>query len=367
MKQPTKPKITETDRRLGRLIELLAVRETRIMLASGMQTAGVLMGGIPEMLPPQISLVSGPGCPESAPTTCEIDKAIDLCRKKDTIVTAFDDFLRVPGSSSSLETEREKGADVRSVESAFEALAIASDNRDRRVVFIGTGFEPAAAAVATAISEARRRSTKNFLILSLHRMLTPALDAALSKDDVEVDGVICPGHISAIIGANAYLSIAQEHGIPCVIAGLSPTDILHSIYMLLKQVEKGQARVQTQFKSAVTSPGNRNALSAMERVFRPSDIQWRGLGTIPKSGLILRLGYKDFQAENAFDLAAMAAPENPRCVCGDIITGRSVPLGCALFGGECVPENPLGPPMASPDGPCSAFHAYAGASARSAA
>ena len=296
MTQATKYNITDTDRRLVKLIEQLASRETRIMLPSGMQTAEALMSGIPEMLPPQISLVSGPGCPESAPTTWDIDRAIDLCRKKDTIVTAFDDFIRVPGSSSSLEAEKKKGADVRPVESAFEALTIASNNSDKKVVFVGTGFEPEAAAVATAIFEASRRSIKNFFILSLHRRLTPALDAALASGEGEVDGIICPGHISTIIGSNAYLSISENHGIPCVISGLSTTDILHSIYMLLKQLEQGQAKVQIQFKSAVTFPGNRNALSVMERVFRPPDIKWRGLGAIPKSGLILLLEYKSFRA-----------------------------------------------------------------------
>lgn len=358
MSQPKRSDDLETKRRLTELAGFSSMREARIMIAGGMQFSNALANGIHEMLSPQISLISGPGCPESAPMTREIDTILRLCQKRDTILTAFGDFLRVPGSSSSLAAEKAMGADIRPVDSAREALEIAANNRDRKVLFVGTGFEAVAPTVAATVLEAKRRSVKNFFVYSLHRMLTPALDAALSATDAEVDGVICPGHISAVIGSNAYLSISEKHGIPCVISGFSPTDLLHSIYMILKQLEKGQARVQIQFKSGVTFAGNRIALSTMERVFRPSNVKWRGLGMVPKGGLILRLEYKAFRAESLVDPADPAVHEHPQCVSGDIIAGRITPLGCTLFGGDCTPEHPIGPSMASPDGPCSAYHLY---------
>ena len=346
----------ELAQKLVELIERSTRGETRIMLAGGTQTASALINGTYDLLPSNITLTTGPGCAESAPTTGEIDKALRLCRQKGVIVTASEDLLRVPGSSSSLELQRAKGADVRPVKSPLEAQKLAADNTDRKVVFVGTGFEAAAVGTAAAILEARRQGTKNFLILSLHRMIAPALEAMLSNSEPEIDGILCPGHISAIIGSNAYLSVSKEHRIPCVISGFSTLDMLHSICMLLKQLDEGRAGVQTQFKSTVTLGGNRNALAILKRVFRPADTSWRGLGMVPKSGLMLQLEYRAFQAENIFDLSIKREKEHPSCVCGDIITGRSNPLSCALFGGECTPEHPIGPAMGSSEGPCSAFY-----------
>jgi hydrogenase expression/formation protein HypD len=353
------PNQQELLQKLVELIERSASEETRIMLASGIHTASALMNGTYDLLPPNIILTTGPGCAESAPTTREIDKALTLCREKDAIVTTPADFLHVPGSSSSLAIEKKNGADVRTVDSALQAQRIAADNADKKVIFIGTGFEADASGTASAILEARRQGTKNFRILSLHRMIAPALEAMLSDGESEIDGILCPGHISAVIGSNAYLPVVMEHRIPCVISGFSKMDVVHSIYMLLRQLGKGRAGVQTQLKSAVTIGGNRNALAAMERVFRPADVSWRGLGMIPKSGLMLRLEYRAFQAENNFDLPTEHEAEPSNCVCGDVITGKSNPLGCPLFDGDCTPEHPVGPAMASANGPCSAFHQYA--------
>lgn len=350
--------VKELGQRFAELIELSALKETRIMLAGAIQEAGMLANGRGELLPPHISLVSGPGCPESAPTTQEIDKAIKLCGEKDVIVAAFRNFVRVPGSSSSLEMEKAKGADVRAVDCPLEALEIATDNSDKRVVFVGTGFEASAATVATAVLEARRQTVKNFLVLSLHRMLPPALDAALAAKDLQVDGILCYGHVPSVIGSNAFLSIPEKHEVPCVISGFSPMDILQSVYMLAKQLEAGRAKVENQFKSAVTFGGNRNALAVMDRVFRSTDVQWRGLGMIPKSGLILRLEFHAFRAESAFDLATPHVQRSPYCVCGNILAGTKNPFECPLFGGECTLEHPVGPSMASPDGPCSALHIH---------
>jgi len=338
------------------LIDKSSHRDTRIMLASGTQTAAALKNGIYDLLPASITLIAGPGCAESAPTTCEIDKAVALCREKKAIITTPENLLRVPGSSSSLELQKAKGADVRTVQSAREAQKIAASNPESKVVFVGAGFEAAASGTAAAVIDARRQGTKNFFILSLHRMIVPALEAVVSNDEAEIDGILCPGHISAVIGSNAYLSISKEYKVPCVISGFSTLDMLHSIYMLLKQLEEGRAGVQTQFKSAITLGGNRNAVSAIERVFRPTDTTWRGLGRIPKSGLMIRLEYRAFKAESAFDLSIKQSKERKDCVCGDIIAGKSNPLSCALFGGDCTPENPAGPAMASSEGPCSVFH-----------
>jgi len=345
-------------KRLAELIEMSSNGGARIMHTSGMQTASALMGGIRDLLPSKVSLVSGPGCPASVLATTEIDRALKLCVERDVIVAAFGNLMRVPGSYSSLEAERKNGADVREVDSAFEAVRFAAEARDRKVVLIGTGFEATASTVAAAILEAKKQRLKNFRVFSLHRLLLPALDTVLSDEDLEVDGVLCPGHISAVIGANAFIPIAAKNGIPCVISGLSPTDILHSIHMLIDQKNQGKARVQNQFKSAVTSGGNRTAISALEKVFRPSDTHWRGLGSIPKSGLTLRLEFKSFRAESAFDLSIPEMEEHSRCICGDILAAAKNPLECPLFDSKCSPEHPVGPSMASAEAPCSAFHAY---------
>ena len=358
MELATKKKGSTPATGLLELIRSSSQKEIRIIQACGAMAAYTLESGIHEILPPNISLVSGPGHSACAPPVEDIDKAIGICQNNNAIVTAFEDMLQVPGSSSSLQMEMARGTDVRSVDSSFKALQIAAENKDKKVVFVGAGFEATASTVAATILEARRRGIKNFFVLSLHRLLSPALDALLSNDDTEIDALMCPAHISGVIGSNAYIPLAEKRGVPFVVAGFEPLDILQSIHMLVEQTEKGHARVQTQYKRGVTSWGNRNALSTMERVFRASDCRWRGMGAIPKSGLTLRLEFNSFNAKGAFDLSIPHAEEHPQCVCGDILWGRAEPFQCSLFGGECAPGHPVGPSMASSTGMCLAYHRH---------
>ncbi len=358
MESPTDWKKTEIAEGLIGLIRGSTQEEVRIMQACGTMAANTLESGVHEVLPPNISLIAGPGHPACVPTTWEIDKAIGICRDKSLIIAAFEDVLRVPGSSSSLATEMAGGAGVRPVNSSIEAVQIAAENKDKKVVLIGSGFEATVPTVAAAILEARRRGIKNFLVFSLLRLLVPALDAVLGREGTHVDAVLCPPHISGIIGSNGYIPLAERHGTPFVVSGFEPVDILRSVSMILEQMKNGQVKVETQCKNSVTSWGNRNALSAMDRVFRPSDCQWRGIGAVPKSGLRLRLEFNSFNAEIALGLHAEHAEDDPQCVCGDILRGEATPLQCSLFGGKCDPEHPIGPSMAPPAGLCAAFQKH---------
>ena len=333
-------------------------KEVRIMEVCGTHTVSIFRSGIKEVLPPHIVLISGPGCPVCVTATEEIDKSIKLSHEHDVIITTFGDLMRVPGSTSSLQSERTNGADIRIVYSTSDALKIATNNPEKKVVFLGIGFETTAPTIAAAVLEARNQNIKNFFVLALHKLIPPAMDALLSSGDLKIDGFMCPGHVSCIIGANSYLPVVEKYHTPCVVAGFEPVDILQSIYMLVEQMERGDAKVEIQYKRGVTFEGNRNAMAIMERVFEPCDTPWRGLGVIPKSGLRLRAEYKGYAAESVFDLSVPKAKEHPGCMCGDILRGVKTPVECPLFGKACNPSYPIGPCMVSSEGTCGAYYKY---------
>jgi hydrogenase expression/formation protein HypD len=332
----------------------------RFMEFCGGHTVTIFRYGIRQVLPPTLEMVSGPGCPVCVTAANDLDKAIALSRVPGVIIATFGDMLKVPGSRSSLEAARAGGAEVRMVYSTLDALGIARDNPDRSVVFLGIGFETTAPTVAASILKARESGIKNYYVLSLHKLCPPAIRAILDSGEVRLDGLICPGHVSTVIGARPWESVARDYHIPGVISGFEPLDILQAISMLVEQVENGEARVEIAYRRGVRPEGNPEALRIMEQVFEPAPARWRGLGEIAESGLKLRNEYREFDAELAFDIATEPALEPEGCICGEILRGVKNPLDCRLFAKACTPEHPVGPCMVSSEGSCAAYYLYGG-------
>jgi hydrogenase expression/formation protein HypD len=329
------------------------------MEVCGTHTMSAFRFGVRGMLPPNVRLLSGPGCPVCVTPNDYLDRALALGRNKDVVLATFGDMMRVPGSRSSLEKERAGGADVRVVYSPLDALEMARREPSRRVLFLGVGFETTAPLVAASILEARESGAKNFVVLSGHKLVPPALEALLAVKDLKINGFLCPGHVSGIIGADAYLPVARDHKVPCVVAGFEPLDMIQGLLMLLRQVRAKVAEVQNQYARVVTSGGNRKAQEALARVFEPADTAWRGLGTIPRSGLRIREEFRDFDAEAVLPVELPKPPvENPACRCGQVLLGLMTPPECPLFGKACTPDFPVGACMVSSEGTCAAYHKY---------
>jgi hydrogenase expression/formation protein HypD len=289
-----------------------------------------------------------------------MDKAIALSKIPGVIVATFGDMLKVPGSRSSLEKVKANGADVRMVYSTIDALKIAEENSGKSIVFLGIGFETTAPTIAASILQAEERELSNYYVLSMHKLCPPAIQTILDSGEVGINGLICPGHVSAIIGSRPWEFIARDYGIPCVISGFEPTDILQGIEMLVSQVENGESKVEIAYRRGVNTEGNQHALTVMYQVFEPCATQWRGLGEVPNSGLKLRKEYQHFDSEIAFDIVPEPVQEPHGCVCGDVIRGVKTPLDCQFFGKTCTPELPMGPCMVSSEGSCSAYYLYGG-------
>jgi hydrogenase expression/formation protein HypD len=333
-------------------------QKVRLMEFCGGHTVAIFKYGIRQALPPNIELVSGPGCPVCVTATSDIDKAIALAMIPGVIITSFGDMLRVPGSRDSLQQARAAGADVRIVYSTLDALKIAQENPAKTVVFIGVGFETTAPTIAASVLQAKEQKIKNYRVLSLHKLCPPVIKAILDAGEVKLNGLICPGHVSAVTGSNAWEFVARDYGIPCVVAGFEPTDILQCVDMLVTQVENRQSKVEIAYKRGVTPEGNLQAQKIMQQVFEPCPANWRGMGAVPASGLKLRQKFADFDAEVAFDIKPEPAIEPKGCICGEILRGVKTPADCRLFRKICTPENPVGPCMVSSEGSCSAYYLY---------
>ncbi|HOV87410.1 MAG TPA: hydrogenase formation protein HypD [Syntrophobacteraceae bacterium] len=331
---------------------------SRFMEICGTHTVAVFRSGLRDLLPPSIELVSGPGCPVCVTANEDIDRVIWLAKQPNVIITTFGDLLRVPGSSSSLHEQRSRGADVRMVYSTFDALQIAVDHPDREVVFIGIGFETTAPTVAAAVKQAHGKGVKNFSVLSAHKLLPPAMRALLDTKDLGLDGFLCPGHVSTVIGAGAYEEIVNNYRVPCVVTGFEPLDLLQGITMLADLVERGEPRVLNQYRRAVTWDGNPSARRLMAEIFEPCDAPWRGLGTIPSSGLGWRSGWEQYDAARRFSMPAIEVKEHPGCRCGEVLRGKLIPPDCGLFRKVCNPQSPHGPCMVSSEGTCGAYFRY---------
>lgn len=331
--------------------------KVRFMEVCGGHTMAIQKFGIPSLLPDNVSLVSGPGCPVCVTSLQFVDHAIALGRRNDTIIATYGDLIRVPGSSSSLEQEKSRGANIRMVYSTLEALSIARDNPSKMVVFLGIGFETTAPASAAALVMARKENLKNFFVLSAHKVMPPAM-AAIVDEDVKISGYLAPGHVSTITGSKIYEGIAAKYGLPVVVSGFEPADILQSLVMLLAQLETGNISVEIQYKRVVTPEGNLKAQKMLDEVFSLRDDWWRGLGVLPLSGLGIHDAYADWDAERQFSVEVEPAVEPDGCICGDVLKGVSHPTDCILFDTICNPSNPVGTCMVSEEGACHAFYKY---------
>jgi hydrogenase expression/formation protein HypD len=335
-------------------------RKLNFMEVCGTHTVAILRSGIKERLRGKINLISGPGCPVCVSSNEDVDKAILIGHMDGVILVTFGDLLKVPGSFSSLEKEKADGSDIRVVYSSLDALEIARKNPHRRVVLVAIGFETTAPTVAFAVSSAQKLRLSNFFILSFHKLIPPVMKTLLDMGEVNLHGFICPGHVSAIIGSRPYQFIGRDYRIPCVIAGFEPTDILQAIFMLLCQQREYDGQVMIQYKRGVFEKGNPVALDLIHKVFEVCETHWRGIGTIPRSGLRLRDEYREFDAEYFFDIPQGEDHEHPGCICGQILRGIKEPIDCELFDKVCHPHHPIGPCMVSMEGSCAAYYYYGG-------
>ena len=327
------------------------------MEVCGTHTVAIFRNGIKEMLPPNIKLISGPGCPVCVTPIRNIDEIIALSRDNDFIITTFGDMIRVPGSTANLEKEKANGANIRIVYSTLDALEVARNNSSKKVVFMGVGFETTSPTIAGAILKAEKEKIDNFFVLSVAKIIPPAMQALLESGEVDIDGFICPGHVSAIIGSRPYDFIAYQYGIPSVVGGFEPLDILQAIFMLIKQIEGDRAEIEIQYQRVVKPEGNKIALEKLNRVFKVVDSEWRGIGKIPLSGLEIREEYKQFNARK-FNVPVEKTKEFPGCRCGEVLRGIIIPPECPLFRKVCTPEDPKGACMVSSEGTCAAYYKY---------
>ncbi|MBW1932041.1 MAG: hydrogenase formation protein HypD [Deltaproteobacteria bacterium] len=343
---------------LVKKIRTLTPKRHNFMEVCGTHTVTILKSGIKDLLRDEINLISGPGCPVCVTSTQDVDKAISIARMDGVILATFGDMLKVPGSSSSLQREKAEGRNIRVIYSSLDALKIARENPKKMVVLLAIGFETTAPTIASTLLTAIRMGLSNFSILSLHKLIPPAMKALLGMGEIRLEGFICPGHVGTIIGSTPFQFIAKDYGIPCVITGFEPLDILQAIFILLTQKKEKKSQVMIQYKRAVSKEGNPVALDLMDKVFERCDAKWRGLRTIPESGLRLRDKYKNFDGEYLFDIRDEEVKDPSGCICGEILRGIKEPIDCKLFGRSCRPYHPVGPCMVSSEGSCAAYYHY---------
>ncbi|MBI5816161.1 MAG: hydrogenase formation protein HypD [Nitrospinae bacterium] len=332
-------------------------RRVTLMEVCGTHTMAIYRHGLKPLFPEKVRLVSGPGCPVCVTPAGYVDMAITLARTPGVIITTFGDMLKVPGSQTSLVKERGAGRDVRVVYSPMDAVETAKSSPDKEVVFLGVGFETTAPSVAAAILTAKREGVKNFTVLASHKVMPEPMEA-LTKGELKIDGYICPAHVSAIIGERGYRRLAEVYGVPCVITGFEPLDMLRGVIMLVRQIAEGRAVVENEYFRVVKPEGNVKAQAILADVFEKSNAVWRGLGPIPDSGLAISPRYESYDAMKKFKLSEPDVRENPACLCGEILKGLKEPLDCGLFATACTPENPVGACMVSSEGTCAAEFRY---------
>ncbi|MCP4201471.1 MAG: hydrogenase formation protein HypD [bacterium] len=329
-----------------------------LMEICGGQTHTLIKSGIDRLLPEQVTLVHGPGCPVCVTPLEQIERALAIARRPEVIFTSFGDMLRVPGTSADLLSVKSQGGDVRIVYSPLDAVKLAEQNPNRQVVFFAVGFETTAPANAMSVWTAHRQGLENFSILCSHVLVPPAMEAILSAPHNQVQGFMAAGHVCAVMGYWQYGPIADKYEIPIVVTGFEPLDLLQGCYMTLKALEEGRSGVENQYTRSVTYEGNRPAQRLLRQVFEPCDRAWRGIGSIPESGYRLRSEYATYDAETRFDVGDIEAAESEECIAGEILQGLRKPHECSAFGSKCTPENPLGAPMVSSEGACAAYYHY---------
>ena len=328
------------------------------MEVCGTHTMAISRHGLRQLLPENINLISGPGCPVCVTSAQDIDHIIKIIREHDVSVYTFGDMFRVPGSDSSLYLEKSKGKDIRICYSPADSLDFARANPDKKVIFIAIGFETTIPLVSVIIKQAYAENIKSFYIYNAHKLVPPALELLLQDEEVKVDGFLCPGHVSAIIGSRPYRFIAEDYHAACVISGFEPFDILESIAMLAKQVKNNKPEVLNQYSRVVREEGNPTAVRSIYDVFDISGSSWRGIGNIPGSGLALKDKFLSFDAKTNFEVGEIKSKEPAGCQCGNVLKGIKKPFECKLFSKVCRPENPIGPCMVSTEGSCAAYFKY---------
>ena len=341
-----------------REIKKISRKPANLMEVCGTHTVAIFRHGIRDILPENITLISGPGCPVCVTPNKHIDEALELCRRPDIVLPTFGDMMKVPGSTSSLAAEKAAGADIRIVYSTMDAVELAKANPGKNVVFFGIGFETTSPTIAAAILRAEAAGLSNFFIVGAQKLIPQAIRTLLAEDQIGINGFILPGHVSAMIGVAPYEFIASEFNIPAVVIGFEPVDILQGIYMLVKQIEDGAAKVEIQYSRGVPSGGNPHAMALLDKVFEVNDALWRGIGIIPGTGLSLREQYRRYDAVKHFGVEITDDREHPGCKCGEVLRGIKTPLDCGLYGRACLPEHPVGPCMVSVEGTCAAYYKY---------
>jgi hydrogenase expression/formation protein HypD len=345
-------------RRWAAAVARRTTRPWTIMEICGGQTHAIVKFGLDELLPKAITLVHGPGCPVCVTPAEIIDQAVELAAEKPVILCSFGDMLRVPGTGIDLLTAKARGGDVRMVYSPLDAVTVAKENPGREVVFFAVGFETTAPANALAVQRAQREGVTNFSILTSHVLVPPAMRALLGAPDNHVQGFLAAGHVCTIMGTGEYGPIAREFGVPIIVTGFEPVDILAGIFRCVKQLEEGRAEVENAYARAVRADGNGPARRVVEAVFEVADRTWRGLGRIPRSGLEVRPEWAAFDARKRFGLVEKAARADAVCISGEIMRGVKKPPDCPAFGTTCKPKHPVGAPMVSGEGACAAYYRY---------
>ena len=340
-------------------IARLTKQPLKLMEVCGGHTHTIFKYGIEDLLPENIEMIHGPGCPVCVIPLGRVDDAISIAQQPEVIFTTFGDAMRVPGSKTSLLDAKADGADVRMVYSPLDALKIAHKNPDKHVVFLGLGFETTAPSTAMTVLQAAKEDVRNFSVFCNHITIIPALKAMLDSPDLQLSGFLGPGHVSTVIGTRCYEFVSRDYGKPLVVTGFEPLDVLQSAYMIVKQIVEGRAEIENQYARVVSREGNRKALEVLFEVFEPRDyFEWRGLGSIAHSGMKLKNKYEQFDAERKFSVPGLRIADPKACQCGEILKGVKKPWECKVFGTACTPETPIGSCMVSSEGACAAYYNF---------
>jgi hydrogenase expression/formation protein HypD len=343
------------------ILERIRSRSTgpiSIMEFCGGHTVAIFRSGIRSVMPEHVRMLSGPGCPVCVTSNADLDRAIALAKTDGVLLATYGDMLKVPGSHESLAQVKAQGFPVQIVYSTLDALKLAEEFPEKQIVFFAIGFETTAPAAAAAVLQAQARGLKNFSICSVMKLTIPGAKALLSMGEVHVDGVIGPGHVSSIIGADAWRFLPEEHGIPVAISGFETIDLLVAVDAILHMIEKKEPRLVNAYSRIVKPDGNRKAWGAVQQVFELQSSSWRGFGDIPDSGLTVREEFSEFDADRRFEITVEPTAEHPSCRCGEVLRGVVIPPECKVFGTGCTPEHPLGPCMVSSEGSCAAYYHY---------
>ena len=335
-----------------------ADHKLRFMEVCGTHTVAIFRAGIRQMLPENVELVSGPGCPVCVTPDDYMDKAIAYAQRSDVIITTFGDMLKVPGSRSSLNEAKTNGADIRIVYSPLNSLQVARENPDKKVVFLAVGFETTAPTAAATVLAAEQQGLTNLYMLSAQKLVPPVMETLLNDPDVRVDGFILPGHVSVVTGTGVYEPIVAKYHVPGVVTGFEPIQILRSLYRLVKQVVNQEAKVENEYEDVVRPDGNPESRRITDTVYEPADTNWRGMGCVPMSGLRMKEAYARFDIERVLPLAVETVARNTACRCGEVLRGIVTPHECPLFGKACIPTHAVGPCMVSVEGVCAAWFKY---------